>query len=87
MHKVIYSELERIPGVGKSIARDLQNIGIHSIADLRGKNPETLYAQSNQFAGVKQDRCLLYVFRCAVYFAEQENPEPDKLKWWNWKDR
>jgi len=87
MSKTAKSELQQIPGVGKSIARDLQNIGINSIADLRGKNPETLYAQSNQFAGITQDRCLLYVFRCAVYFAGQENPEPDKLKWWNWKDR
>jgi Pathogenicity locus len=86
MRKTTKSELEKIPGVGKSIARDLQNIGIHSVADLKGKNPETLYAQSNQFAGITQDRCLLYVFRCAVYFAGQENPEPDKLKWWNWKD-
>ena len=87
MNKNAKSELEQIPGVGKSIARDLQNIGIYTIADLKGKNPDTLYAQSNQFAGVTQDRCLLYVFRCAVYFAGQENPEPDKLKWWNWKDR
>ena len=87
MSKTAKSELEQISGVGKSIARDLQNIGIHSIADLKSKNPETLYAQSNQFAGITQDRCLLYVFRCAVYFAGQENPEPDKLKWWNWKDR
>ena len=87
MRKTDKSELEQIPGVGKSIASDLQNIGIHSIADLKGKDPETLYAQSNRFAGVTQDRCLLYVFRCAVYFAGQENPEPDKLKWWNGKDR
>ena len=87
MSKTIKSELEQIPGVGKNIARDLQNIGINSIADLKGKNPETLYAQSNQFAGMTHDRCVLYVFRCAVYFAGQENPEPDKLKWWNWKDR
>ena len=87
MNKIAKSELQKIPGVRKSIARDFQNIGINSITDLKGKNPETLYAQSNQFAGITQDRCLLYVFRCAVYFAGQENPEPDKLKWWNWKDR
>jgi nucleotidyltransferase/DNA polymerase involved in DNA repair len=62
MNKTAKSELQKIPGVGKSIARDLQNIGINSIADLRGINPETLYAQSNQFAGITQDRCLLYVF-------------------------
>jgi hypothetical protein len=32
------------------------------------------------------NRCWLYVARCAVYFAETIDPEPDKLKWWNWKD-
>jgi len=32
------------------------------------------------------DRCVLYVYRLAVYFAENETHEPEKLKWWNWKD-
>jgi hypothetical protein len=31
------------------------------------------------------DRCMLYVFRCAVYYAEGGR-EPEKLRWWNWKD-
>ena len=26
------------------------------------------------------------VYRCAVYFASTEDPDPEKLKWWNWKD-
>jgi hypothetical protein len=76
-----------IPGVGKSIAQDLHNIGIQTVSDLRGKNPEILYDLSNQYAGVVQDRCLLYIFRTAVYFAENKNPDPEKLKWWNWKDK
>lgn len=37
--------------------------------------------------GFADDRCVLYVFRCAVYFAEHEQPEAEKLKWWYWKDR
>lgn len=78
-------DLTRIPGVGSSIANDLINIGISSVNDLIGKNPLKLYHQSNQFAGVVQDRCLLYVFRCAVYFAENKVHEKEKLKWWNWK--
>jgi len=78
-----------IPGVGKSIATDLYNIGIRHIDDLKGKDPEMLYNSSNQFAGCIQDRCLLYVFRCAVYFAETptNNQDSEKLKWWNWKDK
>ena len=77
--------LTAIPGVGKSIARDLQNIGITSVKDLKGKNPEALYELSNKYTGVAQDKCLLYVFRCAVYFANGGR-NPEKLKWWNWKD-
>jgi hypothetical protein len=79
-------DLQQIPGVGPSIARDLLDIGITSVEDLKGKDPERLYDKSNRVAGVVQDRCLLYVFRCAVYFAETRNPSPEKLQWWYWKD-
>lgn len=81
-------ELTGIPGVGRSIAADLRRIGIRRIADLKGKDPERLYERSNRIAGTLQDRCLLYVFRCAVYYARTEGKrrDPEKLKWWNWKD-
>jgi Pathogenicity locus len=81
------TELKVIPGVGKSIAADLFNIGIRKVSDLKGKDPEVLFAQSNKMAGVQQDRCLLYVFRCAVYFAETPHPDAGKLLWWKWKDK
>lgn len=80
------NDLQKIPGIGKNIAEDLNNIGIHSIADLKGKSPEKLYELSNRFEGVRQDKCLLYVFRCAVYYANHKKHDPEKLKWWNWKD-
>jgi nucleotidyltransferase/DNA polymerase involved in DNA repair len=73
-----------IPGVGKSIAKDLEKIGITSVKDLKGKDPEKLYKLSNKKAGKLQDRCLLYVFRSSVYYAEG-GKDPEKLKWWNWK--
>jgi hypothetical protein len=84
----IIEELMTIPGVGKSIASDLVKIGIKSVRDLKGKNAEKLYDQSNRVAGCVQDRCLLYVFRCAVYFAKtpESKRRTEKLKWWNWKD-
>ena len=75
-----------IPGVGLSIANDLYNIHITSITDLKNQSPDELYHLSNQYAGVVQDRCLLYVFRCAVYYATEKVHQPEKLKWWNWKD-
>jgi len=78
--------LINIPGVGKSIEKDFHNIGINTVSDLIDKNPENLYELSNKFAGVTQDRCLLYVFRTAVYYAKGGR-DPEKLKWWNWKDK
>jgi hypothetical protein len=78
-------DLCRIPGVGVSIANDLVNIGITAVEQLKGQDPEFLYHQSNKYAGVVQDRCLLYVFRCAVYYATEKKHDPEKLKWWNWK--
>jgi len=41
-------ELEQIPGVGKTIARDMQNIGIHSIDELKGRQAEH-YDRLSQF--------------------------------------
>lgn len=85
-YKESMKELQTIPGIGKSIAEDLYDMGIYSVGDLKGKDPEMMFIVSNKLAGVVQDRCLLYTFRCAVYFAETSNPDPEKLKWWNWKD-
>jgi hypothetical protein len=80
------TDLERIPGVGPSIAPDLKLLGIHQIADLRGRDPQALYSELCRETGLKMDRCLLYVFRCAVYFASEPKHDPELLKWWKWKD-
>lgn len=82
----IIRELKTIPGIGKSLSEDLYSIGIRGIADLKGQDPEMLYRKLNSLTGSLQDRCVLYTFRCAVYFASGEEHDPELLKWWNWKD-
>jgi hypothetical protein len=86
--QIALKDLCQIPGVGKSLATDLWNIGITSVMELKDQDPEELYMLSNKYAGAVQDRCVLYVFRCAVYYANTEKEERDneKLKWWNWKE-
>jgi len=79
-------ELRRIPGVGPALAGDLRLLDIEKVADLRGRDPELLYRDLEQRAGHHVDRCVLYVFRCSVYFAEQSQPDPELTRWWNWKD-
>ncbi|HPE85264.1 MAG: pathogenicity locus [Chlamydiia bacterium] len=78
-------EFLQIPGVGKTIAKDFWNIGLRSLNDLKDADPEELYKNLCTFQGCQVDRCMLYVFRCAVYYASEKNHDPELLKWWNWK--
>jgi Pathogenicity locus len=80
------SPLEEIPGVGPSLAADLESLGIKRVAQLRGKDPQKLFDQLCVKTNSKQDPCVLYVFRCAVYYASNSKHDAEKLKWWNWKD-
>ncbi|WP_135611983.1 helix-hairpin-helix domain-containing protein [Methanococcoides sp. AM1] len=79
-------DLEQIPSVGSKIAQELRDLGIHSIKDLKGKDSEELYFNLSTRKGMHVDRCVLYVFRCAVYYASNQDYDPELLKWWNWKD-
>lgn len=87
LEQIPVSDLRKIPGIGANMEQHLKNIGIHCVADLAGKDPEELYHLDCLKKGFQEDRCVLYVFRCAVYFAEHEQHEPEKLKWWYWKDK
>lgn len=81
-------ELTTIPGVGKVVALDLWNLGYKSIHSLVGQDAEEIYIRHNDLRKKVQDICMLYTFRCAVYFAETYGQllDPEKLKWWNWID-
>lgn len=80
------SALEVIPGIGPNMARDLRDLGFDTVEDLRGRDPEAMYQRLMHLRGHPVDRCVLYVFRCAVYYAE-DGRDSEKLKWWNWKDK
>ena len=84
--KEILKQFQVIPGIGKSIAGDFWDMGYRSPEELKGKDPQVLYDDFCRMVGVQVDRCLLYAFRCAVYFVSNEKHEPELLKWWNWKD-
>lgn len=79
--------LRSIPGIGPSLARDLRDLGYAEVEALRGEDPEEMYDRLIHLRGKRQDPCVLYVFRCAVYFASTSDPDPELLKWWAWKDR
>lgn len=78
-------ELQTIPGIGPSMSQDLRDLGLFEVDDLVGQDPELMYKRLCLMHGMHIDRCVLYVFRCAVYFASEEDHDPELLKWWNWK--
>ena len=80
-------ELQLLPGVGPSIANDLRSLGVRSVRALGRRDPERLYQSLCARTGERQDPCVLYTFRCAVYAARTKGPDPALLKWWAWKDK
>lgn len=79
--------MEAIPWIGPKMSPRFEEIGLKTPEDLRGQDPVDLYLKMCGKEGGPLDRCVLYVIRCAVYFVETENPDPEKLLWWNWKDQ
>jgi hypothetical protein len=80
------SDLQRIPGVGPNIEEDLRLLGYRAVADLAKADAEEMYDRLCEKRGCHIDRCVLYVFREAVYFAGRKKHDPELLKWWNWSD-
>jgi Pathogenicity locus len=78
-----------LPSIGVSLAQDLRQLGVKSVKDLARRDPELLYRKLCVLTGERQDPCVLYSFRCAVYAARTPQPKQQAslLKWWNWKGR
>lgn len=79
--------LTALPGVGPKLAAKLRLLGYKKPQALADQDPEAMYARLMEHLGMHVDRCVLYVFRCAVYAAGNNNPDPELAKWWNWKDK
>jgi hypothetical protein len=82
--KDILKEFQIIPGIGKSMAQDLWDLGLRSLLDLKSQNPERMYDQLCFLRGMRLDPCVLYVFRCATYFVTHKDHDVELLKWWSW---
>jgi nucleotidyltransferase/DNA polymerase involved in DNA repair len=56
MKQLSSTDLEQIPGIGKSIARDLRDIGIRSVDELKGKKADQLYKKVCDFKASPVDK-------------------------------
>ncbi len=74
------STLEQLPNIGPALAADLRLIGIHTPAELRGKDPFVLYQKLCAATGQRQDPCVLDTFMAATDFMRGAPAAP----WWKY---
>ncbi|MEX0320678.1 MAG: helix-hairpin-helix domain-containing protein [Puniceicoccaceae bacterium] len=80
------SPLKRIPGMDVSSVRDLIDIGIVEIDELKGRSPEALFDEIRcRKEKTPEDR--LHYLRLAVYYSETDDPDPNLLEAWQWSNR
>ena len=72
------SSLTSIPNVGPAVSRKLEELGITSPDDLRGRDPYDLFDRLCELHGFRHDPCLLDTFVAAVSYAEGGPARP----WW-----
>ena len=83
------TDLTQIPGIGEKMAQHLINIGYPDIGSLKGQDPQEIYVKHYLHNGVGNQscRCVLYCYRLAVCYADNDGQlPPDKQKWEDWKD-
>ena len=74
------STLEQLPNIGPALAADLRRIGVHTPAELRGKDPFVLYQKLCAATGQRQDPCVLDTFMAATDFMRGAPAAP----WWKY---
>ena len=83
--EALNSHFMRIPRMDASTARDLLDLGFTRIYELAGRSPESLFEtlkrRNPDIPPVK-----LHLLRMAVYYSEEPDPDPRKLKPEVWID-
>src|SRR5438034_11218237 len=59
-------QLEDLVSIGPAMLRDLELLGIRSVAQRARQNPQRLYARRNRTQAQRQDRCAWAVLSAAL---------------------
>ena len=69
-------QLSDLVSIGPAMLRDLELVGVRTVAQLARRNPEKMHEKLCQVTGQAQDICCLDVFRAAV--AQAKIPIADR---------
>jgi hypothetical protein len=76
--------LEDLISVGPATRRQFALSGIHTVAELARRDPETLYREFCRRTRKRQDICVLDVYRAAVAQARNPGLPIEECVWWYW---
>ena len=77
-------QLRSLSGIGDAMMDDFAVLGIGTVEQLAGANPDELYERLCAIRQARIDVCCLDVFRCAVAQARDPELPVDQTKWWWW---
>ena len=83
-YEALQSPIMRIPRMDVGAARNLIDLGIRDIFELKGRAPEVLFEEARRAGAVIPDDRIRF-FRMAVYYAETEAPDPQQLHPDQWR--
>jgi hypothetical protein len=76
--------LTDLAGVGPSIEKNLQSLGVQTVAELARRDADELYIALCHATGARQDPCVLDTLRCAVAQARDGDLPRQQRDWWWW---
>lgn len=82
-YEAINSPFNRIPGIDTMAARALLDLGFSEVHELRGRAPEVLFEKLKGEKPDTPDETLAFI-KLAVYYAETDEPDPQKLYPFAW---
>jgi hypothetical protein len=82
--RAAWRALQALGSVGPACADDLLLLGVRSADDLRGRDPNALYAELCERTGVRQDPCVEDVLRCVVAQADHPDLPAEYRRWYRW---
>lgn len=75
-------KLTDLPNVGKSMAEDFRQLGIHNPGQIAGKCPFEMYEMLCEKTASRHDPCVLDVFMSVTRFIAGEKARP----WWEYTE-
>ena len=70
--------------IGPAMLKDIERLGIRSVAQLARQKPESLYQKLCRVTGKSQDICVLDTFSAAVAQARDPQLPAEQCLWWYW---